>query len=140
MEHTAEASALRSRATAISDAARQDQSVAAFDPVTLIMLLMTIIPALLKCFNPDPAPASTTSASDVKKYVNGQYDAASNKYDAPLVNRVSARIFFTALAHGRATTTHQRHVLAARILDDLRTQSDATVNAVIAESNATPTI
>jgi len=140
VEHTfAEAqaqpvSAARARANAIASTAMKSPAVKKFDPITLITLILSVLPELLKCFNPDPEPApATMTAARAKRYVSGQYDETTGEYEDDLVSRTSFCVLLKAAKMHKITNRDARRAIATAILDDIRSQEEAVVGAVIEE-------
>jgi hypothetical protein len=129
--------ATKARATSLASDLKKLPALKGFDPMALITLLISLIPALAKCFNPTPAPTpASTAGAQAKKYVAAQYDPTTGKYEGHLMNRVLFQTLLTGANQHIATTKDQRRVIAAKVLDDLRTQDDSVVGTVMAEAYA----
>lgn len=91
------------------------------DPITIITLVTTLLPALLKCLKPDTPEA-------VAKAVSSKWSAAGG-YRKPFLDRVATEVMKTAKKQGQKLTKAQAREIAVATLDDARQAKTSEVKA-----------
>jgi hypothetical protein len=91
---------------------QQRGQVVGFDPMSLIMLLTTLLPQLITCGNQPPKSAAA--------YVAARYDEDKGRYDPALVRQVMLRIRRKARKEGHPLSQEDVEALAIATLDEAR--------------------
>lgn len=118
------------RATIISNALG---STIMIDPVTVISIIVTLIPYLIKCFNPD-------DGEEAMNYVKARYDDnnKTNKYygyDKRLLKGVTRQAKLAARKQNHRITWDQATQIAVATLNDIRLGNAQQTSLVIRESD-----
>lgn len=116
-------SKLETQAKAI--AARVDAKAVGFDPITIITIITTVLPLLLKCFNKTPAGDAPTDS------ITSRLKAANEQNRSALLRRTARRI------RGEAEEPMSKNAsleLARAVVDQALSVPDTTAIACCSEA------
>lgn len=114
--------ATRGAAQRIVDRVQSNGETVGFDPASILMILTTVIPLLVKCFQKSP--------DDTASYVASKYDNASGTYSPMLVRRVAVQIRKKANRDRVTLTKSEVEALAIATLDEARETEGVKANRV----------
>lgn len=102
-----------------------------FDPASLMLILTSIVPMIVSCFNKPP--------KDTAAYVASKYDANTGEYDPALVRQLSMRIRKKARKDRVKMTADEIEATAIATLDEAR-ESEGTTEEVQGVWNEAPAL
>jgi hypothetical protein len=113
----------------IADSLGENPHLFGFDPVSILSLITTLLPLLVKCLHPN-------RPEDVSGIVKRSYQAG--KYDRRLFNRTTHRVMRQGQQQGLTLSVEQAREVSTEILDHARESDAESFAAVFSEAAAMP--
>lgn len=120
------------RATAIANTLKSSSSLAGFDWMSLISILVELIPVIVNCFRPDDGPQAQEYVK--KRWNASQATNAYGGYDKRLLKAMTRRAKEAAAHKKMSITWDQAHDVALKTLDDVRTGNVQQSSLIIREN------
>lgn len=120
---------LRSEATKVAE---RVPATVGIDPVTILMIVTTLLPTLLKCFQESTEATGTTA----KQYLQDHYDEDTGEFDHGVVERARHRTRAAARKEGqRRLSREQLDAITVASFKQAIEADDATVAACASEAS-----
>ena len=114
------------KATAMAESLKANGDLFVVIPIaSLISIIVSMIQAIMNCFQPDPAP---TPAKSVQDYVNAHYK--DGQYTPRLVRRMKVQAYAAARKHKVKINDQQAEALAIKSLDEARLGDSDTQESI----------